>query len=222
MPVYCQDITIRYKRKEILSDLNLDFPDGQINALYGPSGSGKTALLMALAGKLKPAAGVVQVNGLDITGRPDKAQGQIGLGVIQEFNPLFKQLTVEENLLFRAQGLRLSHPRQAVAELIRGFELENIAKQRADSLPALKSAETCLAIALLNDPGILLLDQPEYGLTTEQTALFWVRLTRLKQKGKNIILTTRYHEVAARCDQTVIMPQGKVVDSGALTKYCFA
>ncbi|OLN28083.1 ATP-binding cassette domain-containing protein [Desulfosporosinus metallidurans] len=217
MALRCQDITIKHGRGNVLANFNLELSAGQIIALYGSTGSGKTSLLLLLAGLLKPSVGEVFVEDINVLKDPRRARLQTGLGVIPEFNPLLSHLSVEENLTFQARALKLAYPKDHVCEMIQNFRLEKEAKRRVDRLPALKYTETGMAMALIGNPALVLLDEPEYHLTTEETVIIWKRLQTLKSLGKTVILTTRHQEVAAQCDQVVFMPSGKVVSRHELS-----
>lgn len=220
MSLCCQNITIKHGRKTVLSNFNIELSSGQIIALYGSTGSGKTSLLLLLAGLLKPYAGEVSVEGINVLKDPHRARLQAGLGVIPEFNPLLSNLSIEENLTFQARALQLAHPKDNVREMIQTFSLEKEAKRRVNRLPALKYTETGLAMALIGHPALVLLDEPDHNLTTEETITFWKRLDTLKCMGRTVLLTTRHQEVAERCTKVVFMPSGKVVDQGELTWNC--
>ena len=218
----CQNVSIKHGRGNVLTNFNLELSSGQIISLYGSTGSGKTSLLLLLAGLLKPSAGEVSVEGINVLKDYRKARLQAGIGIIPEFNPLLSHLSVEENLIFQARALKLAHPQDNVREMIQGFSLEKESKQRVDRLPSLKHTETGLAMAMIGHPALVLLDEPEHHLTTEETAIIWKRLDTLKSQGKTVILTTRHQEVAARSDQVVFMPSGKVVSQHELTWDCYS
>lgn len=218
MSLRCENLTIKNRREDIISSLNLSLPSGRISALYGPTGSGKTSLLLVFAGLMKPAAGTVYLDDMNILEQSSKTRSVVGLGLIPEFNELLSSLTLEENLILQARALRLKQPKQKVQEVINRFGLESERKLIVDNLPAVKNTEAGLAMALLGNPTTLLLDEPEYRLTTEETVKLWQHFQALKDSGKTIILTTRYQEVAARCDQVIYIPSGKVVDSHAFLR----
>ncbi len=216
MSVRCQNISIKDGRNYVLKDFNLTLTSGQITALYGLTGSGKTTLLLLLAGLLRPVSGDVDVNEVNIISEPKKGRKQSGLGVIPEFNPLISDLTVRENLMFQARALRLAKPKERVEELLSTYSLTAESNMLVDNLSAVKYAETGLAMALMGNPSLLLLDEPENRLTSEEIHKFWDHLISLQEKGVEIILSTRYAEIAGRCNQVVMMPEGKVVE-----KYAF-
>lgn len=217
MSVRCQNITIKDGRNYVLQNFSLTLPSGQITALYGLTGGGKTTLLLLLAGLLRPVSGEVEVNGINVLKEPTKARKQAGLGVIPEFNPLISYLTVKENLLFQARALKLKSPKKRVEELLWQYGLTAESDTLVDDLPAIKYAETGLVMALIGNPSILLLDEPENRLTSEEVHLFWEHLIALQRNGVSIVLSTRYVEVAALCHQVVILPEGKVVGRDAFT-----
>lgn len=212
MSVQCQNLSLKNRRATVFDNLTFELPDGQITALYGPTGSGKTALLLILAGLLKPSSGDILLDGFDVRKTPRKARRQVGLGVIPEFSPLLSKLTLEEQLLLHARTLQVKPAKARVQAALTRFELEDCRRTMTDDLPAFVSAIAGLALALLNNPTTLLLDEPEHRLTSEERVKIWELLYALRQEGKCIIVSTRYQEVAAACDKTLVIPLRKVVD----------
>lgn len=213
MAVLCQNLFLKNRREKVIENLNLEMANGQITALYGPTESGKTVLLLIFAGLMKPSSGDLVIDGMDVVKNAQKVRCHIGLGAIPSFSPLLTKLTVKENLLLQAQALKVKKRKDRVRELIEWLNIKEEADILIEELPAFIRAKASLALALLNDPTTLLLDEPEYRLTTEETAQFWEFLNALKEKGKCIIISTRYQEIAARCDKTFNIADGKVVDS---------
>lgn len=202
MALLCQDLSFKHHRKTIIDHVNLELAKGQSLALYGPTGSGKTVLLLIFSGLMRPSSGKVIIDDLDVIKSPRKARRQIGLGVIPGFSPLLPKLTLEENLLLQAQVLKVKPRQTRVQGLLEWLGMKEYANTLAEELPAYVRAKASLAQALLNDAETLLLDEPEYQLTSEEILKFWELLDALKHKGKSIIVSTRYQEVAAKCDQT--------------------
>ncbi|MDP4127530.1 MAG: ABC transporter ATP-binding protein [Bacillota bacterium] len=212
MVIQCQNLSLSDRHKTVLENLNLNLPDRQITALYGPTGSGKTVLLLILAGLIKPSTGKVLIDGIDVVKKPRMARRKIGLGVIPDFSPLISKLTLKENLQIQAKILQVPQPENRVQDLLKYFDLTDYAGTLTENLPAYITSKASIALALLNDSSVLLLDEPEYRLTSEETETIWSYLRELKQTGKSIVISTRYQEVAAKCDAMFNIALGKVVD----------
>lgn len=212
MAIKCQNLFLIDRKKKVIDNLTLNFPDGQITAIYGPTETGKTVLLLIFVGLMKSSKGEVVIDGIDVVKKPGKARRNIGLGVIPEFSPLLPKLTLEENLLLQARILRVKNPKNRARELMRTLELTQHSKTLAEDLPSIICAKSSLALALLNDPTTLLLDEPNYRLSSEETVKIWEDIKKLKEKGKCIVVSTRYHEVAAKCDNVLNISLGKEVD----------
>ena len=208
--IRCHNLSLNDHRETLLKPLNLELPDCHTAALYGPTGSGKTALLLIFAGIMKPSSGELEIDGLDVLKEPSLARRRVGLGIIPEFSPLLAKLTLKENLLFSARMLKVRNLKVRVQELLHQLELEPFTQTLAEDLPAFVAFKANLALALVNNPQTLLLDEPEYHLTSEEISKTWDYLNDLKAKGKCIVVSTRYQEVASKCDQTLSI--GKAVD----------
>ncbi|WP_158291459.1 ATP-binding cassette domain-containing protein [Desulfosporosinus sp. Sb-LF] len=215
MSVTCQNVTLKHKKQTMIENFTLELKGGKLTAFYGPTGSGKTALLLMLAGLMKPTSGEIIVDGIHVTKSPRKARQSVGLGVIPQFSPLLSKLNLEENLLLQAKTLKVSKPKDRVKDVLHELGLERYARVLTDDLPALVSAQASLALALLNESPTLLLDEPEYRLTTEETETLWSHFLDLRNQDKTIIISTRSQEVAAKCDQVILIPQGKEVEQHA-------
>ncbi|KLU60338.1 putative ABC transporter ATP-binding protein YbhF [Peptococcaceae bacterium CEB3] len=216
MVLSCHDITVKDGRSTVFAGLNLTIPVGQVTGIYGGSASGKTALILLLAGLLRPQRGEVRLGDVDVLKDGKKAKKMIGLGVIKDFNPLFYNLTVEENLLFQARAVGTRAPRERVRTVQREFCLRGVRDRMPERLGALEQALINLAVAGVGEPKVFLLDEPEMGLTAEESGIFWQHLRGLKERGATVVLTTHRQETAFRCDRIVAMPEGKAVSFHAV------
>ncbi|GAA0392856.1 ABC transporter [Acrocarpospora corrugata] len=189
---------------------------GEAFGFLGPNGAGKSSTMRMLAGVSAPTAGTLRILGLDpvADGRRVRAR----LGVVPQDDSLDTQLTVEENLL--VYGLYFGLSRRAVrtkaGELLAFARLEDKAGERVENLSGGMRRRLTIARALINDPEILLLDEPTTGLDPQARHVLWERLFRLKQDGVTLILTTHYMDEAEQlCDRLVVMDKGLIADGGS-------
>jgi ABC-2 type transport system ATP-binding protein len=188
---------------------------GEAVALLGPNGAGKTTTISMISGLLRPDEGCVRFNGQPIRGETDPIKRTLGL-VPQEL-ALVEELSARENLRFfgALQGLGGPRLRRAMAD---GLDLVGLA-DRADSLVRTYSGgmkrRLNLAVALLHDPQVILLDEPTVGVDPQSRNAIFEGLERLRAGGKALIYTTHYMEEAERlCDRIVIVDRGQVIADG--------
>ena len=189
---------------------------GECFGFLGPNGAGKTTTMKMLYGAAVPSAGRLTVAGLDVT--REERQVKRRIGVVPQENNLDDDLKVRENLL--VYGRYYDLPRrvamQRADELLDFVELRERAEARVDQLSGGMKRRLLIARALINDPQIVILDEPTTGLDPQARLLVWERLRELVREGKTLILTTHYMEEAAQlCDRLVIMERGKIVTEGS-------
>jgi lipooligosaccharide transport system ATP-binding protein len=181
----------------------------------GPNGAGKTTTMRLLACLSRRDAGELSVLGMDPDREPRRLKSRIGV-VAQEVN-LDLELTVRENLLVYARYFDI--PRATALaraeELLRFVQLHERADDQVDRLSGGMKRRLQIARALVNEPDLVLLDEPTTGLDPQARHLVWERLRELKRRGTTLILTTHYMEEAAQlCDRLVIMDHGRIVREG--------
>ncbi len=189
---------------------------GESFGFLGPNGAGKSST-MRMIGAVSPVTeGNLTVFGLDpaVDGRQIRAR----LGVVPQEDSLDTELTVEENLMIYGRYFDL--PRREVSrridELLSFAQLTERRKSRVEPLSGGMKRRLTIARGLINEPEMVLLDEPTTGLDPQARHLLWERLYRLKERGVTLILTTHYMEEAEQlCDRLVIMDRGKIVAAGA-------
>ena len=189
---------------------------GECFGFLGPNGAGKTTTMRMLACLSHRDAGRLEVLGLD----PDRAARQVKrrLGVVGQDQNLDLELTVRENLLVYARYFDIRR-RDALAradELLRFVQLTERAGDRVDRLSGGMRRRLQIARALVNEPEVVLLDEPTTGLDPQARHLVWERLRALRARGATLVLTTHYMDEAAQlCDRLVVMDHGRIVREGA-------
>ena len=196
-----------YAENQVLRGLNLLCPSGGIYGLLGPSGCGKTTLIRILLGLTKEQGGVVEV--LGATDFKERKKNLVSIGYTPQELALYNDLSIEQNLLFfgEMQGI----PRAVI--LLRTAELRTFLDLPEGHRPVKfmsggQRRRVSLAIALLNEPKLLLLDEPTVGVDPELRARIWSRLEELAAKGTTILITTHYINEAERSNRVGLMRNG--------------
>ncbi len=189
---------------------------GECFGFLGPNGAGKTTTMKMIYGAVIPTGGELTVAGLDVTRHEREIKRRIG--VVPQENNLDDDLKVRENLL--VYGRYYDLPRKLALkradELLDFVQLTEKADARVEQLSGGMKRRLLIARALINDPEIVVLDEPTTGLDPQARHLVWDRLRALTSEGKTLILTTHYMEEAARlCDRLVIMEGGLIIAGGS-------
>jgi len=211
-----RDLRKRYGELEVVSGLDLDVQPGECFGLLGPNGAGKTTTLRLCLGLTHPDSGEIEVLGEPVPARAREARTRVG--VVPQFDNLDPDFTVAENL--QVFGRYFSLPRQSIdAKLPQLLEFAGLAGREDARITALSGGmkrRLTLARALINDPQLLILDEPTTGLDPQARHLIWERLRRLTQEGKTLVLTTHFMEEAERlCHRLAIMDHGRLVAIGS-------
>jgi lipooligosaccharide transport system ATP-binding protein len=188
---------------------------GECFGLLGPNGAGKTSAIRMMYGFAPPSSGSLRVFGLDVATDWRKIRSRIG--VCQQDNTLDPDLSVVQNLLIFAGYFRIptSQAAERADELLHFFALEKKREAKVGELSGGLARRLTLARALINNPELIILDEPTTGLDPQSRHLLWERLQSLRAMGKTFILTTHYMEEAAQlCDRLVIMDHGKILVEG--------
>ena len=214
--VEARGLAKRYGTQTVVDNLDLSVQRGECFGLLGPNGAGKTTTLRMLMGDTLPSAGELNVLGYPI---PQQArQMHRRLGVVPQQDNLDPDFTVMENLATYASyfGLRGAALDARINELLAFANLEAKAQAGIGTLSGGMKRRLTLARALINDPDLLILDEPTTGLDPQARQLIWQRLRTLLAQGKSLILTTHYMEEAERlCDRLVIIDSGRILVSGS-------
>jgi lipooligosaccharide transport system ATP-binding protein len=196
--------------------VDFDVQKGEAFGFLGPNGAGKSST-MRMIGCVSPvSAGTLRILGLD-PGH-DGPQIRARLGVVPQQDTLDNELTVRENLLIYGRYFGLSRKEAQVRAdtLLEFVQLAERAKDRVEPLSGGMKRRLTIARSLVNDPEVLLLDEPTTGLDPQARHVVWDRLFRLKQQGVTLVLTTHYMDEAEQlCDRLVVMDRGKIAEEGS-------
>ncbi|TAM50251.1 MAG: nodulation factor ABC transporter ATP-binding protein NodI [Paraburkholderia sp.] len=210
------EVLKRYGDKNVVDGLSFHVRAGECFGLLGPNGAGKTTTIKMLLGLAEPDSGVVSLCGHRVPSGARFARQRVG--VVPQFDNLDPDFSVRENLLVfgRYFGLSASKTRAMVPELLEFARLENKADARVGELSGGMKRRLTLARSLINDPDVLILDEPTTGLDPQARHLIWDRLRSLLARGKTILLTTHFMEEAERlCDRLCIIEEGRKIAEGA-------
>ena len=205
-------LTKKYKDKVAVNEIDLSINQGELFALLGTNGAGKTTTIKMLSGLILPTSGEIKIEDMDM--KKDMFKIKEILNVSPQETAIAPNLTVKENLEFMAGVYQIKNKEEKIAELVQQFKLDEVLKKKAKTLSGGWQRKVSIAIALINDPKILFLDEPTLGLDVIARKELWKVINGLKGKI-TIILTTHYMEEAeSLSDRIGIMANGKLVDIG--------
>jgi len=213
--IFTENLEKSFDSLQAVDGISFSVAPGECFGLLGPNGAGKTTTIRMLYGYTPLGAGTLEVFGLDVRRHVREIKQRIG--ICQQEDSLDPDLSVRDNLIGYGRYFSLPHKiaRQRADELLAFFALEKKAATNIRTLSGGLKRRLMLARALINDPELLILDEPTTGLDPQSRQLLWDRLTTLKTRGLTVLLTTHYMEEAARlCDRLVIVDHGKVLIEG--------
>lgn len=201
---------------EVVRGIDLDVRNGICFGILGPNGAGKTTTIKMLLGLSPLDGGSLEVLGFKIPSYSPDARKRIG--VVPQVDNLDPDFTVSENLKIYGQYFDLGKEQihKRIETLLSFVDLKHKANAKIQQLSGGMLRRLTIARALINDPDLLVLDEPTTGLDPQVRHTLWTRLFALKEQGKTLLLTTHYMEEAERlCDELVIMDKGKILDRGS-------
>jgi len=208
-------LTKAYAGHPAVSDLSLEIAPGECLGVIGPYGAGKTTTIRMCLGLVAPDAGTIEAFGLPIPSQVREAKQRIG--VVTQFDSLDPDFTCAENLRVygRYFGLAKSVIAERVPRLLEFAALQSKKHATPAELSGGMKRRLSLGRALINDPDLLLLDEPTTGLDPQARHLMWERLKNLLQRGKSILLTTHFMDEAERlCDRLLVIDHGRKIAEG--------
>ncbi len=209
--VVVRQLSKRYDSVEALRAVNFEVGSGEIFGLLGPNGAGKTTTLECLSGLREPDAGELLVCGIDVRRTPHAAKEKIGVAL--QSSALPDKITPREALRLFGSFYRESEP---PAALLERFGLREKADAHFDTLSGGQRQRLALALAFVNRPGLVVLDEPTVGLDPQARRDLHAEILRMKRDGYTVLLSTHYLEEAELlCDRIAILVEGRVVAEGA-------
>jgi lipooligosaccharide transport system ATP-binding protein len=214
--IRARGLTKRFGSFTAVDAIDFDVAPGESFGFLGPNGAGKTST-MRMIGCVSPVSG----GSLEVLGQDPRVDGpriRARIGVVPQQDTLDTELTVRENLVIygRYFGLSRAECRKRADELLDFAQLTERADDQVEPLSGGMKRRLTIARALINEPDLLLLDEPTTGLDPQARHLLWDRLYRLKQRGVTLVLTTHYMDEAEQlCDRLVVMDKAKIVAEGS-------
>jgi lipooligosaccharide transport system ATP-binding protein len=214
--IHARGLTKRFGEFTAVDAIDFDVATGESFGFLGPNGAGKTSTVRMIGCVSPVSAGVLTVLGLDPA--TDSSRIKSRIGVVPQQDTLDMELTVRENLVIYGRYFDLSR-REAgrrADELLEFVQLSDRAKSQVEPLSGGMKRRLTIARSLINEPSLLLLDEPTTGLDPQARHLLWDRLYRLKQRGVTLVLTTHYMDEAEQlCDRLVVMDKARIVAVGS-------
>jgi ABC-2 type transport system ATP-binding protein len=206
--IVCEHVVKRYGSLMAVNDVSFSVKEGEIFGLVGPNGAGKTTLIEMIEGLRTPDGGSIKALGFD----PDKQGDELRekIGVLLQTTSIQPDIKVKEALRLFASFYK--HAVGDTAELLHTLSLEDKADSRFKKLSGGLKQRTAIALALVNDPTILFLDELTTGLDPQARRKMWDFVDKVRREGKTVFLTTHYMEEAEKlCDRVAIIDYGKII-----------
>lgn len=200
-------------RKTVLDGIGFEVPRGQIVCLLGPSGCGKTTMVDLIIGNTVPTSGKVTVLGE----QAPYPHARANVGYMPQDEALYEDITADENLRFfgTLAGLRGAKLSARMDELMQFAKLEDDRKKLVSLFSGGMKRRLSLAVAMLHEPDLLVLDEPTVGLDPAHRRAIWDEFDRLADRGTTILVTTHIMDEAARCHRIVMLQGGRIIAQGS-------
>jgi ABC-2 type transport system ATP-binding protein len=210
------DLEVRYDRQPVLRDVSLSVGAGEIIGLLGPSGSGKTTLVRSIIGMKEPVRGTVEVRGV----RMPSLSAVLKIGYMAQSDALYEDLSGLDNLKFFAELYGLDRPARArrAREALDLVGLGSDGRKLVKNYSGGMKRRLSLAIALVHDPSLLILDEPTIGIDPLLRVSFWTEFRRIREAGGTILLTTHAMDEAAKCDRLAMIREGRIIADGPVNE----
>ena len=197
-----------------VDDLSFELEAGEVFGLLGPNGAGKTTAINMAVGLLEPDEGVVRFAGETFDRDPREAENRQALGLAPQSIALYEEISSADNLRFfgRLHGLKGSDLEERVAACLDFADLTDVRKKAVSKYSGGMKRRLNLAVAIIHDPDLVLLDEPTVGVDPQSRNAIFDRVEQLRDDGKQIVYTTHYMEEAQRlCDRVAIMDRGRLM-----------
>ncbi len=217
MVLRAENLVKRYGGRTVVNGVSIEVNQGEIVGVLGPNGAGKTTSFYMIVGLVKPNSGKIYLDDKDITKLPMFRRSQLGIGYLAQEASVFRELTVEENIMAPLQMRNLSKQAQKekMEELIEEFRLKRFKKTKGKLLSGGERRRTEIARAVATNPNFILLDEPFAGVDPIAVENIQMLVAKLKQKNIGVLITDHNaNETLSICDRVYIMFEGDPFASG--------
>ncbi len=197
-----------YGGRQVVSDVSISVSQGEIVGLLGPNGAGKTTSFYMIVGMVRPDAGHIFLDDIEMTDKPMYKRARLGVGYLPQEASIFRKLSVEDNIMaiLETQGLKRRERKMRLEQLLEEFKITHIRKTKSMSCSGGERRRLEIARALASDPSFLLLDEPFAGID----------ISGLKEKGMGILITDHnVRETLSITDRAYIMYKSQVLTEGS-------
>jgi len=201
-----KNMNFSYTKEKFISDLNIDIPKSSSVGLIGPSGSGKTTIIKLILGLLSPQEGSIKIS--------NQNYSHTDLGYMPQQYALYEELSVSENLEIFSNLNNISKKSEVKNrsnDLLNLIELSDKAKELVHNLSGGMKRRLSMAIAMINNPQILLLDEPTVGIDPVLRESFWKHFKKLNKNEITILITSHVMDDAMKCDKVIFFIEGTIV-----------
>ena len=212
-----EHLSKQIKKTKIVNDVSVEVKSGEVVGLLGPNGAGKTTTFYMICGLLRPSSGVVYLNDTDISTYPLHKRSNMGIGYLPQESSIFKELSVEENLMLSAEiSIKNKKERQdMVEEMLSAFNIEPIRARKGVSLSGGERRRVEIARALVKSPKFILLDEPFAGVDPLAVIDIQKIIEKLKTMDIGVLITDHnVRETLSVCDQAYVIKSGTLLANG--------
>lgn len=212
-----EHLSKQIKKTKIVNDVSVEVKSGEVVGLLGPNGAGKTTTFYMICGLLRPSSGAVYLNGVNISTYPLHKRSNMGIGYLPQESSIFKELSVEENLMLSAEiSIKNKKERtKMIEEMLSAFNIEPIRARKGVSLSGGERRRVEIARALVKSPKFILLDEPFAGVDPLAVIDIQKIIEKLKTMGIGVLITDHnVRETLSVCDQAYVIKSGTLLANG--------
>lgn len=217
MQLRTENLFKKYRQRTVVNDVSVHVDQGEIVGLLGPNGAGKTTTFYMIVGLIKPLSGNVFLDNLNVTNEPMYRRAQRGIGYLAQEASVFRQMSVEDNILsvMQFKNYTKDYQKQKLESLLDEFGLQHIRRSKGIQLSGGERRRTEIARALAVDPGFILLDEPFAGVDPIAVEDIQAIVATLKNKNIGILITDHnVHETLSITDRAYLLFEGSILKAG--------